>query len=331
LSPWFKPQNKKLKKKSVDKIHLLIIFKKLYSNTMAGGTINDMICPECENIVTGVQSDDDVCLHCISEDVIVTSQQFNNDEFNNFVSHVSGWNSTSTLEEECGNYSIWRTLINNTELIAERNNTTLDEIHQYTAADFVTRCLAGIYKIPNTVVARRIMPCDCESCRYITGRMLLCVSPHNDIAYPSYDVAHDGLYPLALNPDCPNKSIYIGEQYDISEQMQQRDNTLSWTDVATECWYAVSDVRWNECECPVCLFEVRHRAWISGNVEAALISHERIDDAQAAPPAPGWPEDQQDIPTTYSPCAMCGMNIQDDDDGSILRQHNIIECRNAAQ
>jgi hypothetical protein len=292
---------------------------------------------------------------------------FNVSEFAEFAAHESEWDSTRVLAEgafgpisECGNYGIWCTLLDNTGIIAETNDTTLADIHQFTAADFVVRCLSRIYQIPNTISSVLIEPCECDSCRYLTARMILCMPPNNDAAFPSYDVAHNALYPLGLHPSCPNKRIYEAEHDEI-----QRDGfgfRENWTEVAAENWLPPHDTRWEYCNCNVCCFELRHRDWINGNIEAVLVQPQpTLNDLESASPttataspatatataspatasqatatasqatATASQASQSASEHTYSSCTRCGMNVQDDLDGQNKLHHDVIECPNAPQ
>ena len=319
---------------------------------MAGGATNyNWMCPACEGDNDSYHhrgaTQVEICHECESEiDVnpitdihhVCISNEFNSAELNAFApirDNSAPLISLSILAADCSNYNIWVSLMNHTADIADRNNTTLDEIHQFTNADFMARCLAGIYIIPNTIHAGLISPCECGTCRYITSRMLLSVSPTIDMAMPSYDVAHNSMYPLTLSPDCPNKSIYESEHNEIQIDIRHQQN---WTEVAIECWTPPNDALWSRCNCPVCLFEMRHRNWISGNIEAVLITREEYHDDEDHDDEDHDDEDHDDdtehdsnSAITYSLCTRCGMNIQDDSNGNFKRQHDIIECTNAAQ
>jgi hypothetical protein len=304
---------------------------------MAGGATNyNWMCPACEGDNDSYHhrgaTQVEICHECESEIDVNPITDIHHvcisNEFNAFApirDNSAPLISASILAGDCNNYNIWVSLMNHTADIADSNNTTLDEIHQFTNADFMARCLAGIYIIPNTIRSGLLSPCECGACRYITLRMLLSVPQTTDMALPSYDVAHNTMYPITLSPNCPNKSIYEAEHNEIQIDSRHEQN---WTEVAIEYWTNPHDSLWTDCNCPMCRFELRHRDWISGNVEAILIiaEHEDRDDDRDDDT-----EHDSNPDITYSLCTRCGMNIQDDPNGNFKRQHDILECTNAAQ
>jgi hypothetical protein len=270
-----------------------------------------------------------------------------------------GWVDTAILSElnpdHCANFTIYCALVANADSIAESNHISVEEIHETTVVDLISGCLAGSYNVPHIRVDI-IRPCECSTCRHITSIMLTIDTQRDgfvrsrDVAFPSYQTAHEYFFQTSVG--CQNHAVYSQEELVmLHEGSIFGGNIVHHFTPEYHAWTREGDESWADCECHLCMFEVRHRRWLCGTHAAHLntsdppnqpqLNEDRIlsesaesesaesesAESDSAESDSAESDSESDSESEYTPCSWCGYNIQT----QLHCVHKADECTRKAQ